>query len=345
MSTRLRLAAGIAAVAALAGCSTTLAVLPAPAGVDGPTYHLSADFGDVLSLTDGAKVKLQGVVIGEVTSIKTADFRAQVGMDIAEKFPLPKGSTFQIRFATPLGEDFVAVTPPDRAGAGRLADGAHVPVSATGDAPTIEDTFAALSVLLNGGGLDKLQSIAGELVTALRGRTGDARDVLVRLDTVVTSLDEHKGDIDRALDALASLSASLNRGTGLVEQALATFPATLRLVADDTDRIAAVLARIAGLSRTVRDLLARGQDALLADFDLLRPTLDALAESRTRLIPTFESLVHFGKLLDRATPGDYLNLDTTAQFLFDTPAQHPGRTQPSTGSADAIRTLLGGGGR
>lgn len=341
---RFRILICCAALATLTGCSITLEVLPAPQGVAGPTYHVSAAFADVLSLTDGAKVKLQGVVIGEVTDISTKDFRAEVGMDIAEKFPLPAGSTFQIRFATPLGEDFIAVTAPAKSGHDMLTDGARVASSATSDAPTIEDTFAALSVLLNGGGLDKLQFIAHELVTALHGRTGTARDVIARLDTVVSHVDAHRDDIDKALDALASLAKSLNNSSGVIQQALATFPATLRLVADDTSHIADVLHRVGALGRTVRGVLSRGQDALLADLDELRPTLDALAGSRNQLVPMFDSLVRFGNLLDRATPGDYLNLDVTAELLLNAEPQRPSTAEPSTDSSDAIRTLLSGGG-
>lgn len=346
MRMRLLLCAGTAAL--LTGCSATLELLPAPRGVSGPTYHVTADFADVLNLTEGAEVKLHGVVIGDVTAISTADFRAEVGMDVAEKFPLPKGTTFQIRFATPLGEDFVAVNPPAKPGKAMLADGAHVAASHTEDAPTIEDTFAALSVLLNGGGLDKLQVIARELVAALHGRTGAAHDLITRLDTVVANLDAHRDDIDQALDALGSLATSLNRSSGVVRQALATFPATLRLVAGDTAGIADVLHRVGDLGNTVRGLLARSQDALLADLDELRPTLDALAGSRSQLVPMFGSLVRFGNLLDRATPGDYLNLAVTAQLLFDAAPQRPSTVNtatPSTDSADAVRRLLSGAGR
>ncbi len=74
-----------------------------------------------------------------------------------------------------------------------LSDGAQAGAEQqTAEAPTIEDTFAALSLLLNGGGLDKLQTIARELSMALRGRTGAARDVISQLDKVVADLDTHK---------------------------------------------------------------------------------------------------------------------------------------------------------
>ena len=60
-----------------------------------------------------------------------------------------------------------------------------------------------MSTLLNGGGLSKLQTIATELDAAFKGRTGEARDALIQLHTIVANLDQHKDDIDRILDAMA----------------------------------------------------------------------------------------------------------------------------------------------
>ena len=196
------------------------------------------------------------------------------------------------------------IAPPagQRTGAATLANGAVVPVADTGDAPSIEDTFAALSLVLNGGGLDKLQTIARELGTALRGRSGNARDALVELRTVVTDLDRHRTDIDKVLTNLATLGHELAQGDTVITRALAEFPDTIALLAQDTRQMRALLDRVAALGNTVQDLLARGQSALLADFDALRPTLDALAASRDNLVPTFNSLIRFGTLFDRAAP-------------------------------------------
>ena len=348
-----RVSLGVLAAGALAltGCGFGLEKLPAPAAISGPSYHLTVQFTDIAALTIGAKVKLQGVVVGDVTGISTRSFVASVGIDVERTFPLPVGSTFQIRFTTPLGEDFVSVTaPPASQGAARLADGAVVPVADTSDAPSIEDTFAALSLVLNGGGLDNLQTIARELGTALRGRSGDARDALVKLRTVVTDLDAHKPDIDKVLDNLGTLSRELAQGDGVITRALAQFPDTIRLLAQDTGQVRALLDGVAALGNTVQDLLARGQSAMLADFDALRPTLDALASRRDDLVPTFTALTRFGALFDRAAPGDYLNLDVTVQLLFDAPPQRPSATvgsaavsPASANSADAISTLLCGG--
>lgn len=354
--------AGFVALAlGLAGCGgLQLERLPAPSGIQGPTYHVTAQFQDVQNLTVGAKVKLQGVVVGEVTSISTRDFHAEVGMNIAKRFALARTTTFQVRFTTPLGEQFIAVTTSSQPGQANLANGATVPMAQTGDAPGIEDTFAALSLLLNGGGLDKLHTIATELDAALKGRTGDVRDALNKLHLVITNFNTNRSDFDNALTGLSSMSAALNQGTGIVAQALGVIPQTVQLLADDTAQIRRLLGKVATLGDTVTSLLQRSQADIVAEFDTLRPTLDALQSSEANLLPTFNALINFGKLINRAAPGDYLNISATVQFLLNAPPQRPtvpassassssspavspAAAAPSASSAGAITSLLTGG--
>ena len=337
------------------GCGALkLEQLPAPHAVSGPTYHLTVQFSDVSNLVLGAKVKLQGVVIGDVTSISTHDFRADVGMEVARTFPLSSAATFQVRFSTPLGEDFIAVTSPATGGT-PLANGATVLQRQSSAAPGIEDTFAALSLLLNGGGLDKLHIIADELDTALKGRAGTVRDTLVQLHAVIANFDANKGDVDRALQSLAAMSTQLDKGSALVQQALASFPQALQLLASDTGQVRVLLGKVAALGDTVQSLLSRSQADLFADFDALRPTLDALRASESTLVPSMDSLIRFGQLFDRAAPGDYLNLDVTIQFLLNAAPQRPvagGIVHPDSeptvvahaGSARGLAQLAIGGG-
>ncbi len=341
-----RLLAAVLACVALGGCGFGLEKLPAPSGTKGATYKVTARFGDVQNLTLGAKVKLGGVVVGEVVSIATADYQASVGMDLEKAFRLGKDAQFHIRFTTPLGEDFVSITSRGSVAHGVLADGATVPLRDTGNAPGIEDTFAAVSTLLNGGGLSKLRTIATELDTALKGRTSDARDALGKLQQVIADLDAHKVDIDRTLDGLGRLAAALNRGTGVVQEALDLFPSTLQTLADDTVHIRGLLQRVGRLGNTVHGLLRRSEGALLADLDNLRPTLDALRARQDELLPTFRALIELGKSVRRAAPGDYLNISATIQFLLDAPPARPkkgGVIHEGAEPHDAVHQLLTGG--
>lgn len=345
--------AGAMAGLLLAGCGFGLEDLPAPSGTHGETYEVTAMFADVQNLSLGAKVKLGGVVIGEVESITTADYVAAVKIEIEKKFRLGKDAQLQIRFTTPLGEDFISIISAGSTRSGVLADDDTIEVENTGDAPSIEDTFSAVSTLLNGGGLGKLQTIASELDTAFRGRRTEARRALINLHALIANLDDNKLDIDRTLDGMAQLADTLNRGTDVVEQALDLFPDTLQTLAADTTRIRQLLDRVAGLGEVVSGLLHRSQRALITDLDNLRPTLDTLRARQSELLPTFRSLIKLGKSVQRAAPGDYLNIDGTIQFLLNAPPARPprgGTVRQGAEPADAVphaavAQLLTGGGR
>ena len=71
--------------------------------------------------------------------------------------------------------------------------------------------LGALSLLLNGGGLQQIQVIATELNKALKGNEAPVRDLLGQLNTFVGTLDSQKDKITTALDSVDTLAATLNR--------------------------------------------------------------------------------------------------------------------------------------
>lgn len=344
---RLAVACAVLA-AALLGCACTppsLSSLPAPKAVHGKTYSLSADFADVLNLPIGAKVKQQGVVIGQVDSITTSNFVAHVRMQIAASVHLATGSTAQVRFTTPLGENYIAITAPVTSNGTTIAAGGHLSESSTSAAPTIEDAFAALSLLINGGGLDKVGVIITELNKTIGGRTSTIRYVIAQMDDLVRNLNAHKADIDAALTGLQQLSGRLATGNAVIDQALQQFPPALSVLAAETSKLDALLVKVGTLGDVTASVLNRGTTALLDDLDQLRPALDSLTAARGTLVPTMQTLTHFGDLVVGSSPGNYLNAAATLTLVFNDTPLLPSATAASTSQSDAIRRLLGGGAR
>lgn len=344
MSARTAVAAAGAAAMLLSGCGLpTLHALPAPAPVSGKTYRISAVFADALNVSEGAKVKQDGIVVGDVTSVSTRDYRALVTMRISRKVSLRAGTTAQIRFTSPLGEDYVALIAPAQAVSGpALAADTTIPETSTSSAPTIEDTFAALSLLLNGGGLSQLGTIVREVNRALGGRTAAVRDTLSRLDQLVRTLDAHKAEIDTVVASLAKVADQLSAQSGLVGQALDTFPPAVQVVADQLKRLDDLVVRVGELGQRTQDVVARSQNALLADLDALRPTLDSLVSVQDTLPSSMQSLIRFGQLIDRAVPGDYLNAVATITVLFGSQPT-PLTSVPPSSSTHTMSSLLDAG--
>ena len=110
-----------------AGCGTEgLASLPLPApGVGSGGYTLTAVFSNALNLPANAKVKLAGADVGELESMVARNYTAVTTLRIMDGVQLPRGSTAELRSATPLGDVFVALKPPSPPdpGAPLLKDG------------------------------------------------------------------------------------------------------------------------------------------------------------------------------------------------------------------------------
>lgn len=98
----------------LSGCATNgLGDLPLPApGIGSGGYRLTALFSNVLNLPDSAKVKLAGADVGQVDEMHVRNFTAVTTLRILDGVRLPKGSTAELRSATPLGDVFVSIRPP-----------------------------------------------------------------------------------------------------------------------------------------------------------------------------------------------------------------------------------------
>lgn len=313
MTAVLRRAAVCALAFALAGCRFSLQGFPAPGGaVSGPTYSITAIFSDVLGLPEHAQVKLDGVVVGDVTSITARDQRAVIVMDVQKSLVLPAGTTAEIRFTTPLGENYVALHRPSAAQGGPpLADGATIPETRTRTAVTIEDTFSALSLLLTGGGLEQLKTIITELNSALDGHTADVRDLVTQLDTVVTALNARQSDIDKALDSLDSLATELDAQKDVVTSALQALVPALQILATETPQFAKLSTSLAQLGAVGTQVLDQSSSALLTDLRELSPVVDTLVSVRDQLAPFATDAVRFASLLEKAIPGGYLNLNGT----------------------------------
>ena len=213
-----RLAGVLAGVLVLAACSdggfNGLYGTPLPGGADvgDHPYHVTALFTDVLDLVPQSSVKVNDVAVGRVDKITlTPDTRsALVAMTVNGDIGLPANARAELKQSSLLGEKFVELSVPTAEPAtGKLGDGAQIPLGRTNRNPEVEEVLGALSLLLNGGGVEQIQKISHELNDALSGNEPEIRALLSRVDELATQLDGHRTEILRAIDGLGKLSQTL----------------------------------------------------------------------------------------------------------------------------------------
>jgi phospholipid/cholesterol/gamma-HCH transport system substrate-binding protein len=296
----------------VASCGVGLQQLPMPGGVSGPSYPLHAKFTDVLNLPVGAKVREGVATIGQVTAITTRHFVADVTMAIAASVRLPVGTTAQIRFESPLGDDFVQLTPPvTTTTRAMLARGSTLPESATTTAPSIEDTLAALAAVLNGSGLQQVETIVSQLDDALNGNTGTVRALIGELTTLTGSLAANRTALDAALSAMASLTGQLAGGSSTIVAGLDTLPPAVETLAADNRELDNLVSAVNQVTQTAIAVADRSGQTTVDDVDALVPVVTELVGVDSQLGGDLAALARFERVFPTATPGDYLQLGLT----------------------------------
>ncbi|MFD3738784.1 MCE family protein [Streptomyces sp. NPDC058629] len=300
---------------------TGIEQIPLPGGADlgDEPYEITAEFGDVLSLAPQSSVKVNDVSVGRVTGIALAadGWSARVTMRVNGDIELPANAYARLEQSSLLGEKFIQLTPPAEGTArGSLAESGRIPLTRTNRNPEVEEVFGALSMLLNGGGINQLKTITTELNKALTGQEPQIRSMLNRVDTLVTNLDSNKGDITRALDGVNRLAATLATRKQDVGTVLTGLSPGLKVLEKQRGSLLTMLRTLDTLSTVAVDTINRSKADMIADLKALAPTLKALADSGKDLPDALQaSLTYpFTDEVLRGVKGDYLNvyLDVTA---------------------------------
>jgi phospholipid/cholesterol/gamma-HCH transport system substrate-binding protein len=308
-------AATIALAATGCGSFTGIYDLPLPGGADlgDHPYTLRAQFRDVLDLVPQSGVKVNEVAVGRVMEIKLAPdgWTAEVTLALNGDVRLPANALAKLRQSSLLGEKYIELTPP--AGGteqGELVEGAVIPLDRTNRNTEVEEVLGALSMLLNGGGVDQLQTITRELNTAFAGNEPQIKALLANVDTMVTKLDARKGDITRALDGMNRLSVTLANQRGQIGNVIEHIGPGLRVLSEQRQQLVTMLQSLDNLSGVAVDTVNKSKADLVADLEAIAPSLRKLAEAGDSLPKALEILLTF-PFSDGAVPavrGDYMNL-------------------------------------
>ncbi|MEI6251303.1 MAG: MlaD family protein [Mycobacteriaceae bacterium] len=245
MTARRRFAVTLVAAVSLttAGCATNgLASLPLPhPGLSEGGYYLTAIFENALNVPALAKVRLAGADVGQLESLDAKDYTAVAKLRIANGVQLPKGSTVELRSATPLGDVFIAVKPPANAPANGaiLKDGDTIGLENTAAAATVENLLTGAAVLVNGGAIQNLTDLingAGKAAGEDGGRNFGR--LIDHTNQLLNTMDRRTDQISDSIVALSGLSRRIDeKNHVLVDLMTAAAPAT-DVLAQQTTRIA-----------------------------------------------------------------------------------------------------------
>ncbi|HZN12871.1 MAG TPA: MCE family protein [Acidimicrobiales bacterium] len=257
-------------------------------------YTLRAAFDDVNGMLPNDNVKVAGVVVGKVKSVKVVDGRALVTFKVRKGVELATDSTAAVRWRNLLGQRYLYLYP-----------GPASTVLRSGDRITRTRSVVDLGELFNR---------LGPIVKAI-----DPKQVNDFLDAVVGGLDGNEEKLRSALDNLAALAGTL----GARDQAIG------RLV-ENLDTVSATIASRDREIRTILDNLVLITKTFSENTDVLDNAVTnlktfsdnfggLLENNRLQIDRTVSNLATIVALVRQKLPvldDTVMHLDEAARSLF-----------------------------
>jgi len=307
--------AGICLAVTLTGCSFHgLNSLPLPGAVgrgpDSVTYHVEVP--NVSTLESNSPVLVNDVVVGSVGKMKVDNWHADVEISVKRDVVLPANAVATVGQTSLLGSMHLALNPPlGEQPVGRLQPGATIGLNRSSSYPTTEKTLAALSAVVNGGGLGQVGDIIHNINQALGGREPEIRELLTRLDNVIGVLDQQRDNIIASIQQLRRLAGTFAGQRDVVDRALKDIPPALEVLVKERPLLTTALEKLGTFADTATRLANDAGDDLVTNLRNLEPTIKALADvgpGLTRGLVFGTAFPYGPAFADRVAQGDYINL-------------------------------------
>lgn len=347
-----------AAIAMIAACSVSLTAcdygglndftLPGVPGQDDGAYTVQIELKNVADLVPNNPVRVGDQPVGNITDVRLEDWNAVVTVSLDEAAELPANVRARIGQASLLGAKYVELTPPtDEPPTGRLSDGARIGLDHSGKYPETEEVLASVATLLNGGNLQNLKTITGELNKALGGRTEDFRSLLTQLETFSRGLDDQKQDITRAIDGIDRMAARFAERDQAIDGALQSIPPALTVLNRERENLTNSLVAVGRFGDASDAVVAESSDNLARNLDNLTPALKGLADANNSLTDSLGllgtiifPLRNFGETFQ----GDYINFWLTLDLTLGTLDQNFLTGTPLEGQLNRLQKIMKSGG-
>lgn len=290
--------------------------------VGGDTYTVTVELEDIQNLVGNSPVKADNVVVGNISGIASKNWTAILTLDIDSEVELPANVTAKLAQTSVLGSQYLELTAPlDETPTGRLENGDVIPLARTSQYPSTEEVLSALSLVLNGSGLQQIQTVTSELNRVIGGRETSLRSLTDTLTSFVSGLDAQRADIVAAIDGLDRLGSELAGQTQTLETGIDSLGPALDVVEDQREQLTTMLVKLGDFGTAATGVLNDSRTDLRTNIEALQPTLGQLAESADSIPEALKIATTIPFPLattERAIRGDYMNLFLTLDVSAET---------------------------
>jgi phospholipid/cholesterol/gamma-HCH transport system substrate-binding protein len=284
-----------------------------------------------LQLNPGAEVKLHGVVVGDVRTVRTdgSGARLQLALDPALAKQVPADVTARLLPKTLFGERYVALVPPD-AGTTKIKNGAVITQDRSRSGVELQQVLDDALPLLQSIHPDKLAATLGALATALEGRGDRLGGNIAALDAYLKQLNAEMPTIADDVRKLATVLDAYDGALPDLLSILRDVTVTATTITDQRQQLATFLADTTDAADVTTLFLNRHGDQLITLGKVSRPVLELLAAYAPEYPCLMEGLVALQPRVEDTFAGGRMHI--TLEITKDNGKYIAGRDEPVYGA-------------
>jgi phospholipid/cholesterol/gamma-HCH transport system substrate-binding protein len=282
MLRRLRVPAAILAVVALVALTVVL-----PAG--SPTRRIVAHFASTVGIHEGSDVRVLGVKVGQVVSVRPEGRTVRVELRYDPRYPVPADAMAAIIPPSVVSDRYVQLLPA-YAGGPTLADGADLPLARTAVPLELDDIYRSLDEFnkaLGPNGANRNGALSNLVGTGAANLKGNGRNLATTLDgfsKTLGTLSDGKDDLFGSVVNLQQFVTALAESDAQVKlfnQQLAT---TSEQLAGESDDLAATLRNLATALADITGFVRDNREALKSNVAGLTDLTGILVRQQQAII-------------------------------------------------------------
>ncbi len=279
-------------------------------------------------LQASSDVKLRGLIVGEVRSIRTTGDGAslQLALDPEMAALVPANVHARLLPKTLFGERYVDLVSADAGGPGRtIADGDTIGQDRSSVAIELERVFADLLPLLRAVKPEKLSATLNALASALEGRGTQLGQNLVLVDSYFKELNPKMPVIQADISGLADLASTYAVAAPDLVRAASTLATTNTTIVQKKDVLAGFLAGTAGFANEASGFLEANGERIIRVGQVQRPTVAVFAKYAPEYPCMASALTNWVPRIDEAFRDDtfHITVEVAPQRAGYQPGEEP----------------------
>jgi phospholipid/cholesterol/gamma-HCH transport system substrate-binding protein len=257
-----------------------------------------------------ADVKLRGLLVGEVRTVRSDGAKATLGIALKPEYvgEIPSDVHARLLPKTLFGEKYVDLVAPARSSARPIRAGDVITQDRTRVGIEVQQLMNDLLPLLRTVQPGRLNATLSAFATALEGRGDRIGDNLTRVEAYLHRLNPHLPSLTEDFARLADVAQVYGDAAPDLMAILRNTVTTSRTLVEQRTRLASALTSTATAADTADDFLGVNGDRLITLGRVSRPTLELFARYSPEYPCLLSGLVHEEQASEQAFRGGRMHI-------------------------------------